>query len=56
MSKENDSLDVLNIIGIVLAMVLSWNVNHSIVFCILHGIINWFYVLYYIIVYLGLLL
>jgi len=56
MSKNDNGFTGINIIGIVLAMVLSWNVNHSIVFCILHGIINWFYVLYYIIVYLGLLL
>ena len=33
--------------GSMLAITLSWNVNHSILWMILHGILSWFYVLYY---------
>jgi hypothetical protein len=33
--------------GCALAMILSWSVNHSILFCILHGIFSWLYVLYF---------
>lgn len=36
--------------GSALAMVVSFNVNHSIFWAILHGICSWFYVLYYAIV------
>ena len=33
--------------GSILAITLSWSVNHSIVWMILHGICSWFYVIYY---------
>jgi len=33
--------------GSALAMVISFNVNHSVGWAILHGIFSWFYVLYY---------
>ena len=33
--------------GSMLAITLSWSVNHSILWMILHGILSWFYVLYY---------
>lgn len=33
--------------GAVLAMVISWSVNHSIGWALLHSICSWFYVLYY---------
>ena len=33
--------------GAALAMVISWSVNHSIWWAILHGIFSWFYVIYY---------
>lgn len=32
--------------GGVMAMIMSWYFNHSIGWCILHGICGWFYVLY----------
>ena len=36
-------------IGGVLAIVLSWGVNHSILWAVLHGCCGWFYVIYYLI-------
>lgn len=34
--------------GSVLAIVMSWSVNKSVLWAIFHGIIGWIYVLYYI--------
>ena len=33
--------------GSVLAMIISWSLNHSILWAMLHGICGWFYVVYY---------
>lgn len=38
-------------IGTVLAIILSWTVNKSILWAILHGIFGWFYVIYHVIKY-----
>lgn len=35
-------------IGVVLAIVLSWYANHSVLWAILHGFLSWFYVIYYV--------
>jgi hypothetical protein len=32
--------------GLVLAMILSYTVNHSILWAILHGYLSWFYIIY----------
>jgi hypothetical protein len=37
--------------GSVLAIVMSWTLNKSIVWAILHGLMGWIYVVYYIIKY-----
>jgi hypothetical protein len=34
-------------IGSAVAIVLSWHRNKSIVFAILHGILSWFYIIYF---------
>ncbi len=34
-------------IGTALAVVISWSVNQSILWAMLHGFLGWFYVLYY---------
>ncbi len=34
-------------VGSALAVTLSWSVNHSIGWAIVHGLFNWFYVAYY---------
>ena len=36
--------------GSALAIAISWSVNNSILWAIIHGILSWFYVIYYIIV------
>jgi len=33
--------------GCALAIAISWSVNHSIVWAVIHGIFSWFYVIYY---------
>lgn len=33
--------------GSALAITMSWNANHSILWAILHGLFSWFYVIYY---------
>ncbi len=33
--------------GSALAIAISWSVNHSILWAILHGVFSWFYVIYY---------
>ena len=33
--------------GSTLAIVISWSVNHSILWAIVHGFLSWFYVIYY---------
>lgn len=34
-------------LGAVIAVVASWSINHSILWAILHGILSWFYVIYF---------
>ena len=33
--------------GSALAIAISWTQNHSILWAIVHGILSWFYVIYY---------
>lgn len=33
--------------GSALAIAISWSVNHSIIWAIIHGIFSWLYVIYY---------
>ncbi len=35
--------------GTILAIVMSWTANHSILWAIIHGLFNWIYVIYYLI-------
>ncbi|MBI3872769.1 MAG: hypothetical protein HY304_06810 [candidate division Zixibacteria bacterium] len=34
-------------LGQAIAVAISWSVNHSLVWVILHGLFGWFYVIYY---------
>ena len=34
-------------IGCSLAMIISWSINKSILWAIVHGIFSWFYIIYY---------
>jgi hypothetical protein len=36
-------------LGAIIAVVLSWSHNHSILYAIIHGICGWLYVIYYVI-------
>jgi len=37
--------------GTALAIVISWTANHSILWAIIHGLLSWVYVIYYLIRY-----
>lgn len=34
--------------GTALAMAISFNINHSVIWAIIHGLLSWVYVIYYI--------
>ena len=42
---------IVGTLGTILAMIVSWSVNKSILWCILHGVFGWIYVIYYAIMY-----
>jgi hypothetical protein len=47
---ENDSgrqTEAAYLLGSALAMILSWSKNASILWCIGHGFLSWFYVIYF---------
>ena len=35
-------------IGNIIALVISWSVNHSIIWALIHGILGWLYIVYYV--------
>ena len=37
--------------GTALAIVISWSANHSILWAVIHGLLSWVYVIYYLIRY-----
>lgn len=37
--------------GTALAIVLSWSINKSVLWAIIHGLLSWIYVVYYVIAY-----
>lgn len=45
--KSNSSAAGGITIGMILAIVLSWTTNHSILLCILHAFLSWIYVIYW---------
>jgi hypothetical protein len=36
-------------LGTVIAAILSWNANHSVLWAVLHGFLGWLYVIYYVV-------
>lgn len=38
-------------LGTLIAVLVSWSANHSILWAIIHGFLGWIYVIYYLIVY-----
>ncbi len=52
MSKTNTTTVSTGVsLGSLLAVLLSWSTNHSILYCILHACCSWAYVVYWVIVY-----
>ncbi|MCB0281228.1 MAG: hypothetical protein H6627_09385 [Calditrichae bacterium] len=51
MGKNNNKIAAGSSIGLgsILAVVISWTTNKSIIWAVIHGILNWFYVIYYMI-------
>ena len=38
-------------IGSIIAIVISWGINHSVLWAIFHAFLGWIYVIYYMIAY-----
>lgn len=34
-------------VGVVMAMIISWSLNHSVLWMLIHAFFSWFYVIYY---------
>ena len=47
MSVGRESVKAGISFGSALAIVISWSQNHSILWAIVHGILSWFYVIYF---------
>lgn len=47
MSKTREAARAGITMGSALAITISWSVNHSILWAILHGFFSWLYVIYY---------
>lgn len=45
--KDNIMLHTSISLGTVMAMVVSWSVNKSILWMLLHGFCGWLYIIYY---------
>jgi hypothetical protein len=46
-----DLLRIVQLLGGLFAVILSWTVNHSVFWVILHFFFGWFYVIYYYLVH-----
>lgn len=51
MSQANTAAKAGIGFGSALAITISWSLNHSLLWAILHGLFGWFYVVYYAIRY-----
>jgi len=51
MARNQDAATAGIGFGVALAISISWSANKSILLAILHGILSWFYVIYYAIRY-----
>jgi hypothetical protein len=47
MSKTKEAAKAGITMGSALAITISWSVNHSILWAIIHGFFSWFYVIYF---------
>jgi hypothetical protein len=46
-SARRDGIGLLYALGMAIAVTLSWARNASILWCILHGLLSWVYVIYF---------
>jgi hypothetical protein len=51
MSYTHETIRTGITFGSALAIVISWSLNKSVLWAIIHGIFSWLYVIYYIIMY-----
>jgi hypothetical protein len=51
MSYTHETIRTGITFGSALAMVISWSVNQSVLWAIIHGIFSWLYVIYYLFKY-----
>lgn len=49
MNKGNEVVKTGITLGSALAITISWSVNKSVLWAIFHGLLSWFYVIYYVI-------
>lgn len=42
-----ESINAIGLFGTIVAVTISWSVNHSILWAIAHGLFGWCYVIYY---------
>jgi len=47
---DDSCLTVPYPLGSIMVVVLSWDMNHAVLWAILHALLSWFYVIYYVIV------
>ncbi len=47
MSQRHEAAKAGITFGTALAIAISWGQNHSILWAIVHGLLSWFYVVYY---------
>lgn len=46
-SASEDGIGLFYVLGMAIAVTLSWSRNASILWCILHGLFSWGYVIYF---------
>lgn len=34
-------------LGTLIAVLISWSLNHSVLWCVIHGLLSWIYVIYW---------
>ena len=49
-SYRNQTIKTGITFGTALAIAISWSVNQSVLWAIIHGILSWLYVIYYVLV------
>ena len=45
--NNDDSTSLTALVGVFLAAWISWSLNHSVIWAIIHGLFGWLYVIYW---------